>query len=355
MPAKAGRDAGGVAASLAQTRPVVDHPSHVLTNGGGHYVALLCRRTGALTRLGKGVRACAISGMPTKRRRRSKAELEDLDAQLYAIVRDVRPATVRQTFYQGNVHGLVDKDESGYNLVQRRLLKMRRAEVMPYPWITDNLRTVYGHTRYPGLESFTNDVARLYRRDYWAENPVKVEIWIEADSLASTIKPTVFDWGLDLHVARGFSSASYLYSAGDAIRHDGRETFVYVLTDFDPSGLIIAQKVAEGLPKFAGGVPIHVERLALNYEQVAKHGLPTRPLKKTDSRAKRFLSTYGDAATELDALSPVMLRQLVDEAISRHANRDRLEMLKLQEQDERRTLRTAFRGFGNDYFSGGEA
>lgn len=286
-----------------------------------------------------------ISAMPTKRRRRTRGELEELDTKLYAIVRDIRPATVRQTYYQAVVRLLVDKDESGYNLVQRRLLKLRRAGIMPYSWITDNVRTVYGHTRYPGLESFADDVARLYRRDYWANSSVKVEIWIEADSLASTITPTVFDWGLDLHVARGFSSDSYLYSAGDAIKYDGRETFVYVLTDFDPSGLIIAEKVAEGLPRFAGGVPIHVERLALNYEQVVQLNLPTRPLKKTDSRAKRFFNTYGDVAAELDALSPVMLRDLVDEAISRHSDRHRLEVMKQEEQEQRASIALAFGRF----------
>ncbi len=286
-----------------------------------------------------------LVAMPTKRRRRSKAELEELDEQLYNIVRDIRPATVRQIYYQGVVRLLVDKDESGYNLVQRRLLKMRRAEVMPYPWITDNVRTVYGHTRYPGLESFADDVARLYRRDYWAENAVKVEIWIEADSLASTITPTVFDWGLDLHVARGFSSDSYLYTAGDAIRHDGRETFVYVLTDFDPAGLVIAEKVAEALPKFACGVPVHVERLALNHEQVAQYSLPTRPLKKTDSRAKKFLNIYGDEAAELDALSPNTLRQLTHDAISRHADRRQLEVMKQEEHEQRASIAAAFGRF----------
>lgn len=290
---------------------------------------------------------------PLKKRRRTKAELEKLDEQLYNIVWNIRPATVRQTYYQAVVHSLVDKDESGYNLVQRRLLKMRRDGVMPYPWISDNVRTVYGHTRYPGLESFADDVARLYRRDYWAENAVNVEIWIEADSLASTILPTVFDWGLELYVARGFSSDSYLYSAGEAIRDDGRETFVYVLTDFDPSGLVIAEKVAEGLPKFAEGVPVHVERLALTREQVARYALPTRPLKKTDSRAKKFLNVYGDLAAELDALSPNILRQLIDEAISRHADRRQLEVLKQHEHDERETLRTAFKDFGNDRFDEG--
>lgn len=286
-----------------------------------------------------------LSGMPTKRRRRTQDELGELDTRLYNIVRDIRPATVRQTYYQAVVRLLVDKDESGYNLVQRRLLRLRRAEVMPYSWITDNVRSVYGHTRYPGLESFADDVARLYRRDYWAENPVKVEIWIEADSLASTIMPTVFDWGLSLHVARGFSSDSYLYSAGDTIRDDGRETFVYVLTDFDPSGLVIAEKVAEALPKFARGVPVHVERLALNYEQVKQHNLPTRPLKKTDSRARKFLNIYGDAAAELDALSPNALRQLTDEAISRHADRQRLELMKQEEREQRASIAAAFGRF----------
>ena len=286
-----------------------------------------------------------ISGKPTKRRRRSQTELGTLDERIYNIVRDIRPATVRQTYYQSNIHGLVDKDESGYNLVQRRLLKLRRAGVMPYSWITDNVRTVYGHTRYPGLESFADDVARLYRRDYWANSPVKVEIWIEADSLASTITPTVFEWGLDLHVARGFSSDSYLYSAGDAIRYDGRETYVYILTDFDPSGLVIAEKVAEALPKFAQGVPVHVERLALNYEQVVEHSLPTRTLKKTDSRAKKFLNIYGDVAAELDALSPNLLRGLTDEAISRHADKNRLEVMKQEEREQRASIAAAFGRF----------
>lgn len=286
-----------------------------------------------------------ISAMPTKRRRRTQGELEEIDARIYSIVQEIKPATVRQTYYQAVVRSLVDKDESGYNLVQRRLLKLRRAGVMPYSWITDNVRTVYGHTRYPGLESFADDVARLYRRDYWAENPVKVEIWIEADSLASTITPTVFEWGLDLHVARGFSSDSYLYSAGDAIRYDGRETYVYVLTDFDPAGLVIAEKVAEALPKFAKGVPVHVERLALNAEQVAEHNLPTRPLKKTDSRAKKFLNIYGNVAAELDALSPNILRGLADEAISRHADRRRLEIMKEEELEQRASIASAFGRF----------
>lgn len=286
-----------------------------------------------------------LSDSPLKRRRRSQGELDTLDERLIGILEGIRPATVRQTYYQAVVHDLAEKDESGYNLIQRRLLRLRRQHRIPYNWITDNVRTIYGFDRHPGLESFAQDVASLYRRDYWANSDVRVEIWIEADSLASTITPVVFDWGLDLHVARGFSSETYLYNAGQAIQQDGRECFVYILSDFDPAGLVLAKNIAEGLDKFSGSVSVHVERLALNPEQVTRYRLPTRPLKKHDSRAKAFLQRYGDRAAELDALSPNDLRRFVDEAISRHADRDVIATLKCTEASERETLMSAFGRF----------
>jgi hypothetical protein len=52
---------GGAKLSLAQTRPHVDHPAlsrhHVLTDGSGRYVAVLCRDSGSLIRFGKVARA----------------------------------------------------------------------------------------------------------------------------------------------------------------------------------------------------------------------------------------------------------------------------------------------------------
>ncbi len=49
-----GADAGGVGLSVPLNRLV---HTHVLTNGDGRYIALLCRRTGRLERLGRSVRA----------------------------------------------------------------------------------------------------------------------------------------------------------------------------------------------------------------------------------------------------------------------------------------------------------
>lgn len=61
MPAKNAGGTGGATESLAQTRPHVDHSAfsrhHILTDGQGRYTALLCRQTGRLQRLPRGVEA----------------------------------------------------------------------------------------------------------------------------------------------------------------------------------------------------------------------------------------------------------------------------------------------------------
>ena len=45
------------------------------------------------------------------------------------------------------------------------------------------------------------------------------------EALAGVIYPVVVDdWGLDLYVQKGFSSASYLYTAAETIRETGKPT-----------------------------------------------------------------------------------------------------------------------------------
>ena len=278
---------------------------------------------------------------PVKRRRRTKAELEELDMVLADVVAEIEPATVRQVFYQAVVLGLVPKDEArGYKLVQRRLVALRERGAIPHGWITDNVRIVRGHDRYGGPEDYARVAAEFYRRDYWAEAPVNVEVWLEKDALAGVLVPTVVEeCGLDLYVTRGYASVSYLQSAADSIRRDGRPTRVYLLTDFDPSGLGIAATVAAELVRRSCPVEVRVERLAVNCEQIDEYQLPTRPTKRTDSRAAAFVREHGTGSVELDALPPAVLRGLVRDSIERHMDPARLRTLKLAEQQERDLLR----------------
>jgi len=283
---------------------------------------------------------------PIKRQRRSKAELEALDGALAEIVSEIEPATVRQVFYQAVVRGLAPKDEArGYKLVQRRLLKLRESGEVPYGWITDNVRIVRGHSRYEGPGDYAQVAAEFYRRDYWADSPVNVEVWLEKDALAGVLVPTVVEeCGLDLHVTRGYASVSYLESAASFIRRDGRPTFVYLLTDFDPSGLGIADTVTVELMNRSYPTEVHVERLAVDRAQIDEYQLPTRPTKTTDSRARKFMQYHGTGSVELDALPPAVLRSLVKDSIERHMDPDQLRTLKLAERQERDLLREVWGG-----------
>jgi hypothetical protein len=147
------------------------------------------------------------------------------------------------------------------------------------------------------------------------------------------------EFGLDHYVSKGQSSASYLYEAAESIKEDGRPTVVYILSDFDPAGFRIAEKIETGLREH---VPqqqdLTARRIAVSYEQVVEYGLVTREVKKIDKGAAGFLARYGDVSCELEALPPTTLRRLLSEHLESHMNKDHLRALKLAEEAEREGL-----------------
>jgi hypothetical protein len=244
---------------------------------------------------------------------------------------------------------LVDKDYGGknnnYRRVQRRLLAMRREGMLPYGWVTDGTRPIYGYTRYRDLEEFSRQVAGQYRKEYWQDSPVRVEIWVEKDAMAGKLRPVVVDeFGLDLYVSRGFASETYLHEAGEQIQYDGRPTFVYTLTDHDASGMGIADTVARELPRKANGVEVTVRKIAVTPEQIEEYGLITQPVTRKDARAREFIRRYGTQCAELDALPANAVRALVRKAIERHIDPHQLRILKLAEEEERRGFSELLRG-----------
>jgi hypothetical protein len=274
-----------------------------------------------------------------KRSRRTRADVANLDEALYSIVMEQQPMTVRQVFYQAVVRGLVPKDEGkGYNVIQRRLVEMRRADRLPWYWITDNARTIYGYERYSGPRAFQAEIASLYRRDYWRNLSIRCEIWIEKDALSGVVRPITDEYGLDLYVSRGFASVSYLKQAADTATLYKKPTYVYIMSDFDPSGLALVNAIRRELPSMAPEVDWSINRIAVTPEQIDKMSLPTRALKNSDTRAKRFAETYGNISVELDAIPPQTLRALVETKIAQHMNPQTLQQMKDIEASEREAL-----------------
>jgi hypothetical protein len=282
-------------------------------------------------------------------RRLNKRQVVEFEGRLYEIVKVERPTSVRGVYYVCLGLDLLDKDHGdkrpNYDKAQRRLLAMRRNGMLPYGWITDGSRPVYGHTRYRDLDEFFRQAAGQYRKEYWQNSPVQLEFWTEKDTMAGKLRPVVVDeFGLDLYVSRGFSSETYLHEAGEQIQDDGRPTFVYLLTDHDASGMSVADTVARDLPQHANGVEVTVRKIAITPEQIRKYRLITQPVTKSDSRAREFIRRYGPECAELDALPANAVRSLVRKALEQHIDPHQLHVMRLAEEEERRIYSQLLKG-----------
>jgi hypothetical protein len=276
--------------------------------------------------------------MPHKRRRATKQEMVDRLTAVLHILDEIHPASVRQTFYQTDVRGLMEKTEAGYDKVQRAIVWLRERECCPYEWISDATRWMRKPDSHDSISAALRETVQTYRRAVWRDQDAYVEIWIEKDALAGTIFPVTAEYDVPLLVARGYSSLTFLHSAGQAIKARGKPAYVGHLGDWDPSGQDAARHIEAKLRQFAPGVPIHFERLAVTEQQILQLELPTRPTKKSDSRSKNWKGE----SVELDAIHPNTLRTIVREFIERHIEPQRLATIEEIERAERDVWIKAF-------------
>jgi hypothetical protein len=261
--------------------------------------------------------------------------------KLRALVQAQAPMTVRQVFYQAEVNGLVEKEETGYDKVQRALMFLRISGRMPHEWIVDNTCWQRKPTSYDDVEKLLEAAALSYRKAVWAGLDQRLEIWCEKDALAGVLMPITSYYDVPLLVARGYSSESFAYEAAMDICEDakyGIQTWVYHLGDFDPSGAHAVETLRATLERHAPKGSFKFEQLAVFPDQITQWSLPTRPTKKTDSRYRWFSERWPDwkdLSCELDAIPPDTLRQLVQATIEEHLPYGWMERIRFAEAQER--------------------
>lgn len=250
--------------------------------------------------------------------------------------------TLRQLYYQFVSRGLIANQQREYKRLGSVISDARLAGEIDWDAIQDRGRNLNRLSNWETPSAIIEDCAVQYREDLWADQPVRVEVWIEKEALLGVFAEVCNRWRVPYFACKGYTSQSAMWEAGsgrlttDYLRA-GQQPIILHFGDHDPSGIDMTRDIQERLTLFACA-PIHVERMALNRNQIDKYKPPPNPAKLTDPRAGQYVLEHGDDSWELDALEPSVLNALVEERVRAALNMRRWNAAERREKRGRAKL-----------------
>jgi hypothetical protein len=159
---------------------------------------------------------------------------------MYAAAEAAQPITGRGIGYKLFTAGLIPgMDRNTMQQVYRLLRLARERGDIPWEWIVDETRELERRAGWANPQAYAQAVSRSYRRDFWLQQPVRVEVWSEKGTVRGVLAPVLNEYGVGFRVMHGFSSATALYDVAQDC--DGRELIALYCGDWDPSGLFMCQ------------------------------------------------------------------------------------------------------------------
>lgn len=279
-----------------------------------------------------------ISGTPDKRRRRTRAQIEQLEQQILDVLSEDHPQSIRHIFYRMTNPRLpepVDKTDNGYCQVQDRITLMRRAGTIPYGWITDATRRGFHVSTFRDPGEFIRETARLYRRPLWDSCRHYVEVWCESRSIAGIVENDCNELCVSLYPAGGFSSITLAHQAAESMAYETMDGFkpaeIIYIGDYDPAGVLIDVSIERELRRhLPEGFRLNFHRIAITEQQIAEYDLPTKPRKPGDRRSQHVTATV-----EAEAMPAALMRQILRDKIESFLPAAGLDVIRVAEASER--------------------
>jgi len=292
----------------------------------------ICRyRTGAA--LIDGVQVVELVGTKKRSAITQKLSLRDaIQETVYANELDW-PLSDRKVFYLLlNVQGLLRNDVRGtpfvnngesYDDVTDMLTRMRLDESIPFDAIGDETRPVIKWGTHRSVGTFVQRSLRNLFSGYWRDllqsQPNWIELLVEKNTVASSLRPIASKYTVPMTSGRDYSSLPPRKEMVDRFRASGRaKLIVIVVSDHDPEGEDIPNSFGVSLRDDFGLAPdqLVVVKAALTHQQATTLGLHEGQLAKEDSsRFPRFAERYGARCWELEAVLTNTLREIVEHAI----------------------------------------
>lgn len=271
--------------------------------------------------------------------------LEDYASQGFSM-------TLRQLYYQFVSRDLIPNSDASYDRLGSIISDARLAGLVSWDHLEDRDRNLMGLSSYNSPQGMIRQriSPEDYRRDLWADQPMRPEVWVEKKAMEDVVGQICSRLRVDFFACKGYVSQSEQYRAGLRLRDyvmRGQQPIVLHLGDHDPSGIDMTRDNGARLSMFAG-TPVQVVRLALNMNQVERYRPPPNPAKKKDSRFLDYQRLYGDESWELDALNPPVIQSLIEENVMRLRDKKKWDEALRDESLERQELRDMIADMGGE-------
>ncbi|MEW5976029.1 MAG: hypothetical protein AB1898_09520 [Acidobacteriota bacterium] len=261
----------------------------------------------------------------------------------YNILSEIQPASIRAVCYRLFADGLVDSmSKNNTNRVSRQLVEAREHGQIPWDWVVDESREPERQGVWTSPAEFAEAAKHSFRRDAWQHQGKRIEVWSEKGTVRGTLAPVLQEYGVTLQVFHGYGSATVVKGAAIDSVSDPRPLKVFYVGDWDPSGLHMSEvDLQERLIRYGGAV--NLIRLALTEEDIGPQ-LKSFEVnsKRSDPRWRWYrqlsVNKHGPYCWELDALSPVVLRKRLENAIKAEIEPEAWERTRRCEEAEQKSL-----------------
>jgi hypothetical protein len=165
----------------------------------------------------------------------------DLIAAMYEAAEKAQPITGRDIGYKLFTARLIPSmSTSDMQKVYRLLRQAREEGTIPWEWIVDETRRLERVGTWDNPAEYAAVTARDYRRDFWNQQPARVEVWSEKGTIRGVLQPVLDEYAVGFRVMHGFASATAVYDV--AQDDDGRLLIVLYVGDYDPSGMFMSEE-----------------------------------------------------------------------------------------------------------------
>jgi hypothetical protein len=220
---------------------------------------------------------------PGSKKGRGRAQKSiDLIEAMHDIAKAAEPITGRGIGYKLFTAGLIPSMSVQDMAKVYRLLREAREEgEIPWEWIVDETRELESVASWSDPAAFVRTGSRAYRRDFWQQQPGRVEVWSEKGTVRGVLKPVLDGYGVGFRVMHGFGSATSVYDI--AQDGDGRPLIALYVGDYDPSGMFMSERDLPDRLERYGGDHVVMKRVAILASDLKLPTFPASDKKKDKS------------------------------------------------------------------------